>query len=78
PAGCPASLLQSFEGLADPASFSIQPTTGATRCPAGELPPLSEHTARQNRECRTLRPPTQETSQNCNWTATSFPLSLGL
>ncbi|CAB1437110.1 unnamed protein product [Pleuronectes platessa] len=36
----------------------------ATRCPAGKLQPASEHTARQNHECRTLRPQSQETSQN--------------
>ncbi|CAB1422386.1 unnamed protein product [Pleuronectes platessa] len=36
-----ALFLQSFEGLADPASFSIQPTTGGQRC-SSQLTPLKE------------------------------------
>ncbi|CAB1435065.1 unnamed protein product [Pleuronectes platessa] len=43
PAGCPASLLLHRQGggLADPASFSIQPTTGGQRC-SSQLTPLKE------------------------------------
>ncbi|CAB1442887.1 unnamed protein product [Pleuronectes platessa] len=43
PAGCPASLLVHRQGggLADPASVSIQPTTGGQRC-SSQLTPLKE------------------------------------
>ncbi|CAB1417046.1 unnamed protein product [Pleuronectes platessa] len=40
-----------------PLKSSFYKLLAATRCPAGkDFEPASEHTARQNRECRTPRP----------------------